>query len=85
MKTAFLIVVTALSFLLAAFSFGFGVLSLLIAVRVHETGLFHGIRFEIKQSLTHAGEAFLLAIPLLWSGVRLSRGWPMSYPSQSNL
>ena len=85
MKSAFLMLVTALSFLLGALSLGFCAMQLLIAERVHETGLFHGIRFEIRQSLTLAGESFLLAVPLSWAGFHFIRRWLKSDPGQSTL
>jgi len=58
-------------------------MELLIADQVHATGQFHGMPFQVRQSLAAAAETLFLALLLLWAGIYLTRRWLKSHPGQS--
>ena len=73
MRKVTLVVLAVLLLLAALFCFGQSAVELLIAYTVHQTGQFHGMPFQVGQTVRAAVWSFLLAVVFLLAGLRIAR------------
>lgn len=75
MRKAILFIAGMLVLMTSLLCFGSSLLDLLIAYSVHMTGVFHGIRFQVRQTMHAAAACLVAAILFLWAGIKLMRAW----------
>jgi hypothetical protein len=79
LKRTWFTLTAILSIALGGFAFGFSALEALVAWKVHETGLFHGMPFPFWSSVWTCIGSFLVGLLCVAGGVFLMRSaelWP---------